>query len=170
MLWQHEFYMVIEPSPRGSPKPYVYQALEFRVGVHLPEDEVERTSMMRRNQQKEAWVCGVAYAPALVVRKLNAAEMKKGNFFYFHTEWNDGDADKSLFGQCPELVRIDNCTAWRPMSSVLMVPRVVHFSDVKAREIHVAGHDLHFVCGVSSTEYVDHFGFKKIRRKTQRKY
>jgi hypothetical protein len=51
MLWQHEFYMVIEPSPRGPPKPYVYQALEFRVGVHLPkEEEVER---MVRNQEKE---------------------------------------------------------------------------------------------------------------------
>ena len=161
MLWQHEFFMVIEPSPRGPPKPYVYQALEFRVGVHLPEDEVER---MVRNQQKEVWGCGVAYAPALVVRKLKAAEMKKG--YLFHTEWNDGDADKSLFGECPELVRVDNCTAWRPMSSVLnLVPRVVHFSDVKAREIHVAGRDFHFVCGVSSTEYVDHFGFKKIPRK-----
>ncbi len=56
--------MVIEPSPRGPPKPYVYQALEFRVGVHLPEDEVER---MLRNQEKEVWVCGVAYAPAPVV-------------------------------------------------------------------------------------------------------
>ncbi len=108
MLWQHEFYMVIEPSPRGPPKLYVYQALEFRVGVHLPEDEVER---MGRNQQKEVWVCGVAYAPALVVRKMNAAEMKKG--YLFHTEWNEGDGDKSLFGQCPELVRVDNCTAWR---------------------------------------------------------
>ncbi len=27
-------------------------------------------------------------------------------------------------------------------------------------EIHVAGRDLHFVCGVLSNEYVDHFGFK----------
>jgi hypothetical protein len=42
----------------------VYQALEFRVGVHLPEDEVER---MVGNQEKEVWVCGVAYASALVV-------------------------------------------------------------------------------------------------------
>jgi hypothetical protein len=56
MLWQHEFFMVIEPAPRGPPKPYVYQALEFRLGVHLPEDEVER---MVRNQQKEVCVCGV---------------------------------------------------------------------------------------------------------------
>jgi hypothetical protein len=86
--------------------------------------------------------CRLTYAPALVVRKLNAAEMKKG--YLFHTEWNDGD--KLLFGQCPELVRVDSCTAWRPMSSVLnLVPRVVHPSDVKAREIHVAGRDLHFV-------------------------
>jgi hypothetical protein len=150
----------IEPSPRGPPKPYVYQALEFRVGVHLPEEEVER---MLRSQQREVWVCGVAYAPALVVRKMKTAEMKKG--YLFHTEWDDGDADKSLFGQCPELVRVDNCTAWRPMASVLnLVPRVVHPSDVKAREIHIAGRDLHFVCGVSSTEYVDHFEFKKIPR------
>ncbi len=42
MLWQHAFFMVIEPAPRGPPKPYVYQALEFRIGVHLPEEEVER--------------------------------------------------------------------------------------------------------------------------------
>jgi hypothetical protein len=31
--------MVIEPATRGPPKPYVYQALEFRLGVRLPEDE-----------------------------------------------------------------------------------------------------------------------------------
>ncbi len=101
MLWQHEFFMVIEPALEYV---YVYQALEFRLGVHLHEDEVER---MVRNQLKEVWVCGVAYAPALVVRKLKAAEMKKG--YLFHTEWDNGDADKSLFGDCPELVRVDNC-------------------------------------------------------------
>jgi hypothetical protein len=50
MLWQHEFFMVIEPSPRGPPKPYVYQALEFRVGVNLPEDQVER---MVRNRSTD---------------------------------------------------------------------------------------------------------------------
>ncbi len=67
---------------------------------------------MRNQQQSEVWVCGVAYAPALVVRKMNTTEMKKG--YLFHTEWDDGDADKSLFGHCLELVRVDNCTAWRP--------------------------------------------------------
>ncbi len=90
ILWQHEFFMVIESAPRGPPTPYVDQALEFRLGVHLPEEEVER---MVRNQQCEVWVCGVAYAPALVVRKLLTAEIKKG--YLSHTEWDDGDADKS---------------------------------------------------------------------------
>jgi hypothetical protein len=31
-----------------------------------------------------------------------------------------------------------------------LLPRIIHPKDVKAREIHVAGHDLHFVCGVSA--------------------
>ncbi len=53
MLWQHEFFMLIELSPRGPPKPYVYQALEFRVGVNLPEEEVER---MVRNRSTEGSV------------------------------------------------------------------------------------------------------------------
>jgi hypothetical protein len=39
MLWQ--------PAPRGPPKPYVYQALEFRVGVHLPEEEVPVERMVK---------------------------------------------------------------------------------------------------------------------------
>ena len=166
MLWQHEFFMVIESSPRGPPKPYVYQALEFRLGIHLPEEEVE---CMVQKQQEELWVLGLAYAPAFHVRKCSLAEMKKG--YLFHSEWDDGDGDKSLFGQCPELVRVDNCTAWRRMSSVLnMVPRVVHPLDVKRREMHVAGRDYHYVCGVSATEYVGegvgngHFVFKKIPR------
>ena len=36
MLWKHEFYMVNEPG-HGA---YVYQALEFKVGINLPPDEV----------------------------------------------------------------------------------------------------------------------------------
>jgi hypothetical protein len=38
MLWQHEFYMVNEPG-HGA---YVYQALEFKVGINLSPDEVAR--------------------------------------------------------------------------------------------------------------------------------
>ena len=37
MLWQHEFYMVME-ARHGA---YLYQALEFQVGTNLPPVEVE---------------------------------------------------------------------------------------------------------------------------------
>jgi hypothetical protein len=49
-----------------------------------------------------------------------------------------------------------------------LLPRVVHPKDVKVREIHVAGRQLHFVCGVSAVENVakGSFTFKKIRRST----
>ena len=117
MLWKHEFYMVLEPT-YGA---YVYQALEFKVGTSLPSEEVQGSST---KQKKETWVCGVAYAPALHVRKFNKVEQRKG--YLFHTTFDDGDGDIALFGKCPEVVRVDNCTAWRPMSSVLAtIPRVV---------------------------------------------
>ncbi len=31
-LWLHEYYLVVEKYNGGVPKPYVYQALEFRRG------------------------------------------------------------------------------------------------------------------------------------------
>ena len=118
MLWQHEFYMVMEPR-HGA---YLYQALEFQVGINLPPEEVQGST---QRQKKEVWVRGVAYAPALHVRKFNTVEQRKG--YLFHSEFNDGDGDTALFGKCPEVVRVDNCTAWRPMSSVLeTIPRVIH--------------------------------------------
>jgi hypothetical protein len=67
-------------------------------------------------QKEEVWVRGVAYAPALHVRKFDKVEQRKG--YWFHTAF-DGDGDPALFGKCPEVMRVDNCTAWRPMSSVL---------------------------------------------------
>ena len=42
LLWQHEFYMVVEKDPyRGPPKPYLYQAKEFRLGSLMPEEELK---------------------------------------------------------------------------------------------------------------------------------
>ena len=156
MLWKHEFYMVMEPKYVE----YVYQALEFKVGTSLPAEEVMG---MSTKVKKEVWVCGLAYAPALHVRKFNKAEQRKG--YLFHTNFDDGDGDKALFGNCPEVVRVDNCTAWRPMSSVLAtIPRIIHPEDVKTRVIHVAGRQLHFVCGVSGTEGIGTFKFAKIPR------
>ncbi len=111
------------------------------------------------------WVCGVAYAPALHVRKWDRVENRKG--YLFHSEFNDADGDTALFGKCPEVVRVDNCTAWRPMSDVMdALPRVVHPDNVKCLAIHVACRDLHFVCGVSCCEDVEKgkFTLKKIKR------
>ena len=157
MLWQHEFYMVME-ARHGA---YLYQALEFQVGTNLPPVEVEGWT---QKQKKEVWVRGVAYAPALHVRKFNKVEQRKG--YLFHSQFNDGDGDTALFGQCPEVVRVDNCMAWRPMSSVLeTIPRVVHPSDIKTRVIHVVGREWHYVCGVAATEKDGTFTFKKIPRK-----
>ena len=71
MLWQHEFYMVMEPR-HGA---YLYQALEFQVGSNLPLDEVEGSTI---KQKKEVWVRGVAYAPALHVRKFDKDKRNRG--------------------------------------------------------------------------------------------
>ncbi len=83
----------------------------------------------------------------------NLTRRNRERVICFTPFFNDGDGDKALFGNCPEVGRVDNCTAWRPMSSVLAtIPRIIHPEDVKTRVIHVAGRQLHFVCGVSGTE------------------
>jgi hypothetical protein len=123
MLWQHEFYMVMEPR-YGA---YLYQALEFQVGSNVPLEEVEGWTT---KEKKEVWVRGVAYAPALHVRIFDKGEQQKG--YLFHTAFQDGDGDVALFGKCPEVVRVDNFTAWRPLSSILnTIPRILHPLDVK---------------------------------------
>jgi hypothetical protein len=70
LLWQHEFYFVLERDElcrrqHAPPKPYLYQALEFRKGGDLPE---EAKVGMTWKQLCEMWVLGVAYAPADNVR------------------------------------------------------------------------------------------------------
>ena len=106
---------------------------------------------MSRKQLRATWVLGVAYAPALDVRKQSRRE--KG--YLFHSDESDTDARTGLFWKCPEVVRVNNSTAWRAMSSVLTeVPRVVHPDDVYSGEVHVAGRDLHYVCGMCSHETV----------------
>jgi hypothetical protein len=154
MLWQHEFYYVLEieeTTGRGKapPKPYLYQALQFSIGRDLPDDEKKG---MSRKQLGEMYVQGVAYAPARNIRMYSTRE--KG--YLFHTDWNDSDARTGLFWRCPEVVRVDNSTAWRAMSKVLTsVPRVVHPDDVYSGAVHVAGRDLHYVCGMCAHENVD---------------
>ena len=154
LLWQHEFYYVLEKEEQsrrrhGPPTPYLYQDLEFRKGSDLPEDE--RVGMTRK-LLREMWVLGVAYAPALNVRMYSTRE--KG--YLFHTDFNDSDARSGLFWRCPEVVRVDNSQAWRAMSQVLTaIPRVVHPDDVYSGTVHVAGRDLHYVCGMCAHENVE---------------
>ena len=105
----------------------------------------------------------MAYAPSLHARKFNKLEERKG--YLFHTIDDEADGDAGLAQSKCGL--IDNCTAWRPMSSVLPnIPRVVHPEDIKTRMIHVAGRALHFVCGVAGVEGEGLFTFRKIARST----
>ena len=114
----------------------------------MPEGAVEEMSDRMR---QEIWVLGVCYVPAIYVRKFS----KRERGYMFHTELNDDDGDKSLYGHCPEIVRVENCLKWHPMSTVSIdVPRIVHADDVKNRRVHVAGRGLHFVCGTSAVEDV----------------
>ncbi len=88
LLWQHEYYFVIEKYNGGPPKPYIYQAVEFRKGSELPEIEKEN---MSKKQLRATWVLGVAYAPALDVRKQSRRE--KG--YLFHNSYNfSGNAQR----------------------------------------------------------------------------
>jgi hypothetical protein len=76
LLWQHRYFRVVEKDPhRGPPKPYLYLALEFRViGSLMPPEEVKGLS---KKQLAGVWVCGVAYAPCLHVRKLIKMKSEK---------------------------------------------------------------------------------------------
>ena len=119
LLWQHEFYFVFESEElcrrqHSPPKPYLYQALEFRKGSDLPE---EAKVGMTRKQLGEMWVLGVSYAPSINIRMYG----KRAKGYLFHTDFNDTDARTGLFWKCPEVVRVDNSQAWREMSKVLLM-------------------------------------------------
>jgi len=153
LLWLHEFY-IVNGDERKKKDPRVYQALQFLLGSDLPVGIIEGIS---DSQRREIWVLGVWYVPAERVRKYS--RLHKG--YMFHTELNGDDADKALYGRCPELVRVENCLRWYPMSRVeRSVPRVVHADDVKQRRVYVAGRAMHFVCGVTATEDLESQEFR----------
>jgi len=90
LLWLHEYYFVLERDQlcrrlHAPPKPYLYQAMEFRNGSDLPE---EAKVGMTRKQLCEMWVLGVAYAPAANVRMYGTRDQG----FLFHNDFNDADA------------------------------------------------------------------------------
>jgi hypothetical protein len=128
---------------------YVYEALQFSLGEHLPAEEVQNmTERMRRS----IWVQGRCHLPAEHVRKFS----KRNKGYMLHTELNDGDGRTALLGSCPEVVRVENWLQWHQMRCVsTLVPRVVHAEDVQIRRVHVAGRENHFVCGVSAVHDFD---------------
>jgi len=145
LLWLHEYYVVEEGSRRRRMK-FIYQALQFLLGDHLPDGEVPNmTDRMRRS----VWVLGILHLPAEHVRKFS----KRNKGYIFHTELNDEDARTALFGNCPEVVRIENGLKWHQMRYITTeVPRVVHAEDVQTRRVHIAGREKHFVCGVTAVQ------------------
>ena len=145
LLWLNEFYVVHEGTTRKG-KNYIYQALKFALGEHVPADEVhDMTERMRRS----VWVHGRCYLPAEHVRRFS----RRNTGYMFHNELNDGDARTALFGTCPEVVRVENWLQWHQMRSVSTeLPRVVHAEDVQTRRVHVAERFNHFVCGVTAVQ------------------
>jgi hypothetical protein len=142
LLWQHEFYFVLERDQlcrrlHAPPKPYLYQALEFRNGSDLPE---------------EAKV-GMTNVPYMTNVRMYGT---RDQGYLFYNDFNDTDARTGLFWRCPEVVRVDNSQSWREMSKVLLtIPRAVHPDDVYSGAVHVAGRDLHYVCGMCAHENIE---------------
>jgi hypothetical protein len=157
LLWLHEYFVVYENGNRKQKVPMVYQALQFLFGAQLPEGVVDDIS---DKQAREIWVLGISYLPAAYVRNFS----RRQTGYIFHTELNEGDADKALYGKCPELVRVQNSLKWHAMSTVsLCVPRVVHADDVKQRRMHVAGRRLHYVVGVTAIQDLKSQSFKLLK-------
>ena len=146
LLWLHEFFIVYGNANRKQKYPYVYQALQFLFGAQLPDGVIPD---MNEGQRREIWVLGVSYLPADHIRMHSTRQ--KG--YMFHQEHQGADADKALYGKCPEIVRVENSLKWHAMSTISQnIPRVVHADDVKTRRFHVAGRKLHYVCGVKAKE------------------
>jgi hypothetical protein len=145
LLWLHEFFVVHEGT-RRKPVKYIYQALQFLLGAHLPTGVAENmTDKMRR----AIWVLGICYIPADHIRHCSS----RNQGYLFHTELNDADARTELFGCIPEVVRLENALKWHQMNDVSKeVPRVVHEADVHNRRVHVGGRGYHFVCGITAVE------------------
>ena len=157
-LWRHEFYAVFTRKMRGKAAKNdidIYQALEFRTGSDMP---VECRVGLSEKERTAIWVHGVYYAPASVIRRANK-ELRKDRYIFqkdTSDDWEPCPQYTAALGNCPELVRVENCKCWIAMSDVLhMLPRVVHPTYVQRHDIYVNGRDWHYLCGVSATENLD---------------
>ena len=153
-LWKHEFFAVKKTKRKNKGKHEfdIYQALEFRQGADLPAKCIKGLS---DKQKSEIWVQGTFYAPSCDIRRANGDLPKDRYIFQKDTkkDWEPCPQYKASLGECPELVKLENCTCWHPMSDVLhMLPRVVHPTDVQTHKVYVKGRDWHYLCGVSAIE------------------
>jgi hypothetical protein len=89
----------------------IYQALEFRKGSDMP---VECRVGLSEKELEDIWVHGVYYAPASVMRRANV-ELRKNRFIFQKDnsdEWEPCPQYRAALGNCPELVRVENCLCW----------------------------------------------------------
>ena len=155
-LWKHEFYAVCKTKGKfkGAHDLHIYQALEFRAGSEMP---LQCRNGLSVKQLSEIWVQGVYLAPASDVRRSNP-ELRKDRYIFQKDnvdDWEPCPQYKAALGKCPELVKVENCLCWSPMSEVLnMLPRVVHPLDVQTHKVYVNGRNWHYLCGVSAREVV----------------
>ena len=155
-LWKHEFYAVCKKTGKfnGAKDVFIYQALEFRAGSEMP---LQCRNGLSAKQLAEIWVQGVYFASAADVRRSNP-ELRKDRYIFQKDngeDWEPCPQYKAALGKCPELVKVENCLSWNPMSEVLnMLPRVVHPIDVQTHAVYVNGRNWHYLCGVTAIEVV----------------
>jgi hypothetical protein len=66
-------------------------------------------------------------------------------------DWEPCPQYKAALGKCPELVTVENCLSWSPMSEVLnILPGVVHPIDVQTNSVYVNGRNWRYLCGVTA--------------------
>ena len=91
MLWQHEFYMVIEPDPHkpsGAPMPYLYQALEFNLGPNLDPEDVEWAGAKQKKRSMGPWRC---IRSCVACKETESGENERGLFVSHRVErWGRG--------------------------------------------------------------------------------
>ena len=153
-LWMHEHFAVYKnkSKPKGKRELEIYQAMEFRTGGDMP---VNCRVGLSEKELAQIWVKGIYYAPAARIRRARPDLRRDRYIFQKDTalDWEPAVQYRAEMGDCPELVMVNNCTMWHPMSDVLhMLPRVVHPVDVQTHRVYVNGRDWHYVCGVMATE------------------
>jgi hypothetical protein len=119
---------------------------------------VECREGLSKKERSAIRVHGVYYAPEFVIRRANKELRKDRYIFQKDTtdDWEPCPQYKAALGNCPELVRVENCKCWTVMSDALhMLPRVVHPTYVQRHDIYVTGRDWHYLCGVIATENLD---------------